>query len=75
VHSVLTGESWQFQSIPFFPQTESIFILSIYFVSAVSIFQAATLPKVLVCAVQNILPKNIKAKSTAHSNQLVDAER
>ena len=65
VHSVLTGESWQFESIPSFPQTESILILSNYFGSAVSIFQAATLPKILVSAVQNVLPKKVKAKSTA----------
>lgn len=54
------------------PQTQSNLILSKYFGSTVSIFQAATLPKILVCSVQNFLPKKVEAKSAAHWNQLVD---
>lgn len=43
-----TGENWQFGSVMPFPETGSILILGNYFGSAVSVFQAAKLPKILI---------------------------
>lgn len=55
-----TGENWQFESMMPFPETGSILIPGNYFGSAVSVFQAAMLPKILISQGQKILLKKLK---------------